>query len=135
VEAWHRKLVAADVQFSVRDYREVATEPGALLYLDPPYPTAERYYGRIDFDEFFAWLGAQRGSFLLSLNGPVSAEARTLAVPGHLYDVLVGVKAGDMQFHRMSGRGGAPVMDSLYIRRKEGWQAQASASGTGSKKL
>ena len=46
VEAWHRKLVAANVRFAVRDYRDVTTEPGDLLYLDPPYRTSALLWAR-----------------------------------------------------------------------------------------
>jgi DNA adenine methylase len=125
IEAWHCKLVAADVHFAVRDYREVSSGPGDLLYLDPPYRTSCRYYGRIDYGKFFDWLGPQRGSYFLSLNGHVGGEDRTIAVPGDLYDEHVMVSAGDMRFHRLMGRTGAPVTDNLYIRRGEGWVAQA----------
>ena len=61
VQAWHRKLVAADVRFAVRDYREVVSGPGDLLYLDPPYRTSTLYYGRMDYGEMFSWLGPQSG--------------------------------------------------------------------------
>ncbi len=127
LEAWHRKLVAADVRFSVRDYREVATGPGDLLYLDPPYRTQYRYYGRIDFGEFFDWLDSQRGGYLLSLNGHVGDEDRTVAVPVRLYDEHLLVQAGDIPFYRLNGRSTAPVTDSLYIRRGEGWVTHRAA--------
>ena len=126
VQAWHRKLVAADVRFAVRDYREVASGPGDLLYLDPPYRTSTLYYGRMDYGEMFAWLGSQRGDHLLSLNGHVGGSDRTLAVPGDLYDEHVQVEAGDNRFHRLSKRTRPPVTDSLYIRRGKVWVPQES---------
>jgi hypothetical protein len=124
VETWHRKLVAADVQFAVRDYREIASGPGDLLYLDPPYRTSARYYGRIGYSELFGWLGSQQGNYLLSLNGHVGGEDRTLSVPGDLYDEHIQVEAGDMRFLRLSGKTRTAVSDSLYIRRTEDWKQQ-----------
>ena len=119
VQAWHRKLVAADVRFAVRDYREVVSGPGDLLYLDPPYLTSTLYYGRMDYGEMFSWLGRQSGSYLLSLNGHVGGVDRTLVVPGDLYDDHVQVEAGDNRLHRLTGRDRPPISDSLYIRRVE----------------
>ena len=62
VDAWHRKLVTADVRFAVRDYGKIVSRPGDLLYLDPPYPTSTLYYGRMDYGELFSWLGASRAA-------------------------------------------------------------------------
>ena len=36
LETWGRRLSAKDVDFSVRDYRQITTTAGDLLYLDPP---------------------------------------------------------------------------------------------------
>src|SRR5205085_233341 len=105
--------------------------PGDLIYLDPPYLTAVPYYGRIDYGELFGWLRSQRGSYILSLNGHVGGNDRTIAVPGDLYDEQVMVDAGDMRFHRLMGGTGAPVTDNLYIRRGEGWVAQPHAHVSG----
>ncbi len=60
---WHRRLALKDVSFSVRDYRQIATTEGDLLYLDPPYETGEgrHYSGKIDFGELFGWLRKQQG--------------------------------------------------------------------------
>ena len=124
VGGWHRKLVAADVRFAVQDYREVASGPGDLLYLDPPYRTSTLYYGRMDYGEMFSWLGRQSGSYLLSLNGHVGGVDRTLVVPGDLYDEHVQVEAGDNRLHRLTKRSRPSATDSLYIRRGKGWVPQ-----------
>ena len=124
VQAWHRKLVAADVRFAVRDYREVVSGPGDLLDLDPPYRTSTLYYGRMDYGEMFAWLGSQRGSYLLSLNGHVGGMDHTLAVPDDLYDDHVQVEAGDNRLHRLTGRDRLQITDSLYIRQSKGFVPQ-----------
>jgi DNA adenine methylase len=129
VEAWHRKLAAADVRFEVRDYREVTSGAGDLLYLDPPYHNSARYYGRVDFNNLFAWLRSQRGNYLLSLDGFAGQEDRTLAVPGDLYDEQMQIEIVDNPFHRLGEEARMPVSDSLYIRRTETWQHRSVSSG------
>lgn len=120
VEGWGARLRRRDVRFAVRDYREVASEAGDLLYLDPPYSTeGRRYYdGMIDFPAFFDWLRGQRGDYLLSLNGFLGQEDRTVAVPRDLYDEHLLLDNGTNPFDRLSGRVARPVSDSLYIGRR-----------------
>jgi len=85
-----------------------------------------RYYGRVDFNEFFTWLRPQRGSYLLSLNGHAGGGERAVAVPACLYDERVRVALGDNPFHRLSRRLRTPVGDTLYVRREKGWTARRS---------
>jgi DNA adenine methylase len=95
LEDWHRLLKARDVRFFVRDYSEVRSREGDLLYLDPPYHTDLRFYhGRIDFSRFFEWLSRQRGTSLLSLNGEGDG-LRPIDVPAGSYDECLTLK-GDM---------------------------------------
>jgi hypothetical protein len=103
----------------VRDYRQVSTAPGDLLYLDPPYLNEDgQYYGgMIDFPEFFEWLRGQRCDCLLSLNGYLGDEDRTVAVPGDLYDEHLLLDNGVSPFDRLNGEAALPLTDSLYIRR------------------
>ena len=131
VTTWHRKLVAADVPFAVKDYERVISSAGDVLYLDPPYRTDFVYYGRIDFGDLSAWLRRQRGGYLLSLNGHVGGEDRTVALPGDLYDEHIQIEAGDIPFHRLSGRENKRVTDSLYIRRRECWKPTSGLGHSG----
>lgn len=116
---WWRRLGRVPVRFAVRDYREVSTAPGDLLYLDPPYLNEDgQYYGgMIDFPEFFGWLRGQRGDHLLSLNGFLGDEDRTVAVPGDLYDEHLLLDNGVSPFDRLNGEAALPLADSLYIKR------------------
>jgi len=116
---WWRRLGRVPVRFAVRDYREVSTAPGDLLYLDPPYLNegGQYYGGMIDFPEFFGWLRGQRGDHLLSLNGFLGDEDRTVAVPDDLYDEHLLLDNGVSPFDRLNGKAALPLTDSLYIRR------------------
>lgn len=116
---WWRRLGTRPVRFAVRDYREVASGAGDLLYLDPPYlnEDGQYYSGIIDFPEFFGWLRGQRGDSLLSLNGFLGDEDRTVAVPGDLYDEHLLLDNGVSPFDRLNGEAALPMTDSLYIRR------------------
>lgn len=119
-EYWKRRLASRDVRFAVRDYRQVATGEGDLLYLDPPYlnEDGQYYSGTIDFLEFFGWLRDQRGDYLLSLNGFLGDQDRTVAVPYDLYDEHLLLDNGVCPNHRLNGDPPPPVKDSLYIRRR-----------------
>ena len=116
---WWRRLGTRQVRFAVRDYREIATGAGDLIYLDPPYKNEDgQYYGgMIDFPEFFGWLRGQRGDSLLSLNGFLGDKDRTVAVPGDLYDEHLLLHNGISPFDRLNGEAALPMTDSLYIRR------------------
>jgi DNA adenine methylase len=118
VDNWRRRLDGKNVHFITRDYREVRSKTGDLLYLDPPYQNqTNRYYsGMIDFAGFFEWLRDQRGDHLLSLNGFVGGEDRTIPVPEDLYDEHIQIGNGGNLFDRLDGRATRAVTESLYIR-------------------
>ncbi len=97
VEEWSRRLAKKDVRFEVRDYRQISTTVGDLLYLDPPYETGVgRYYsGMIDFPDLFNWLRRQEGDYFVSLNGFLGDEDRRLQVPADLYEEHLLLDNGD----------------------------------------
>jgi len=119
-EDWYHRLASKDVCFSVRDYREITTKAGDLLYIDPPYESGEwRYYsGKLDFGELFAWLREQQGDHLLSLNGFLGDDDRRLEVPADLYDRHRLLDNGVNPFDRLDGRMPRLVTESLYIKRR-----------------
>jgi DNA adenine methylase len=121
VADWRRRLDGKDIHFFTRDYREVKSKKGDLLYLDPPYQneTNQYYSGMIDFEGFFKWLRHQRGDHLLSLNGFLGDEDRTIPVPEDLYDEHVQIKNGDNPFDRLNGKVSQAVSDSLYIKARQ----------------
>lgn len=115
LQDWHRLLTTNDVRFAVRDYRDVRSRSRDVLYLDPPYftPHDPPYSGRIDYEVMWKWMGRQRGSNFLSLNGFVDGEDRRVAVPEHLYDEEVQLDAG---IGSLNTKGSVAVTNSLYVR-------------------
>ncbi len=120
VANWRRRLDGKNVHFFTRDYREVNSTTGDLLYLDPPYQNETNQYfsGMIDFTGFFKWLRHQRGDHLLSLNGLLGDEDRTIPVPEDLYDEHVQIRNGHNPFDRLNGKATRMVTDSLYVRAR-----------------
>ncbi|TWU49349.1 hypothetical protein Poly59_39630 [Rubripirellula reticaptiva] len=111
---WHQLLRQNDVNFEVRDFMNVNSRSGDVLYCDPPYAVGkDRYYsGNIDFDEMFTWLERQRGEWFLSLNGFVGEEDRRISVPPHLFDEEIQLDAGLRPFQAADT---SRVTNSLYV--------------------
>lgn len=117
---WHHKL--QDVNFSVKDYREVQSLPGDLVYLDPPYARSvdfRMYFlGAFDFAAFWKWLGQQNGSYLVSLNGYKNNEDCRVDFPEELYDshhlIANGLNKYDQMVHNR-----VVAQDSLYVKLRE----------------
>jgi DNA adenine methylase len=119
-QTWHRRLASKDISLSARDYRQVTTQPGDVLYLDPPYETGGgRYYpGTIDFGDLFAWLSNQQCDHFLSLNGFLGDDDRRLNVPAQLYDRHRLLDNGYNPLDHIYGRKPRLVTDSFYVKRK-----------------
>lgn len=119
LQDWHQLLMANDVTFAVRDYRETATRVRDVAYLDPPYVAeTEIYSGRFDYGELWTWMARQRGRYLLSLNGFVGGEDHRLAVPNNLYDEELQIDAG---IGSLNTNGSIQITNSLYLQtRKNG---------------
>lgn len=115
---WSKLLKEHDVQFFVRDYRELKLVNSAdFLYLDPPYRMTGRYYfGEIDFNSFWDWLEEQDCGYALSLNGFKDDVDLTVQVPSHLYDQHQLIYNGTNKFDQLVGNH-VIARDSLYVKR------------------
>ncbi|HET6573579.1 MAG TPA: DNA adenine methylase [Fimbriiglobus sp.] len=115
LQGWTQRLAGRDIRFEVKDYREVRSRPGDLLFVDPPYdvPDPEIYSGVIDIDMLFDWLGRQRGGYVVTLNGFVGGEDRRLAVPPHLYDEHLQLEG---RGNPLVPGGDRRVTDALYLK-------------------
>jgi len=114
---WHQKVEKRDVQFIVKDYRDISSEKGDFIYLDPPYlSTTQVYYGNIDFGLFWTWLRKQKGSYNLSLNGFKNNVDLTLDVPKDLYDEHHFIDNGLNTFNQLCKNVRVESKDSLYVK-------------------
>lgn len=112
---WRSKMQGRDVRFYVRDYREIQSDPGDYVYLDPPYRMTGTFYsGEIDFADLWAWMRKQ-SSYALSLNGFKSEKDCRVEVPTDLYQDHCLVYNGTNKFDQLVGNY-VMAYDSLYLK-------------------
>lgn len=114
---WSAVLNAAEVEFRCCPYSEIAPELGDFCYLDPPYAaTKGMYYGGIDLDKFFKWLGDIPCRWALSFDGKAGDQDLTAPVPESLYVRHEYLHSGNSSFRRVIGNDRhAEVFESLYL--------------------
>ena len=119
---WNVILKAKDVQFVHRSFEDVEASDNSLIYLDPPYMSVERhqmYFGVIDKEKFFSWLGDLKGKWILSFDGKRGEEDYTYSVPSDLYVLHEYLVSGNSSFERYVGQGKTvTVYESLYLNYK-----------------
>ena len=119
---WSVILKAKDVQFIHRSFEDVEASDNSLIYLDPPYMSVERhqmYFGGIDKEKFFSWLGDLKGKWILSFDGKRGEEDYTYSVPSDLYVSHEYLVSGNSSFERYLGQGKTEtVYESLYMNYK-----------------
>lgn len=121
--SWSALLNVKDVQFEHRSFEEVVPDDNSLTYLDPPYMSVERhqmYFGGIDKERFFSWLGNLKGKWILSFDGKRGEEDYTYSVPKDLYKRHEYLDSGNSSFGRYLGKGKTEkVFESLYLNFEE----------------
>lgn len=118
ITVWSKKLRDKDVQFAVRDFREIRSKSGDFLYCDPPYRLKDLrlYLGTFDHTQLFDWLSKQQGGFALSLSGFIGEEDRRMDVPKSLYQKEFLIDNGSSAVGRISGGQTPWLNDALYVR-------------------
>ena len=114
---WSDLLNKNHVEFICCPYEEIVPErKNDLVYLDPPYfNTKGMYFGAIEFDKFFSWVGALPCKWALSFDGRTDKEDFTVEVPPDLYTTHEYLKSGNSSFRRVTGKDRhANVEESLY---------------------
>jgi len=119
IHHWSDLLNKKSVEIEQRDYKEVNSEKGDFLYLDPPYskPGVGQFYEALfDYEELWGWLERQKGDYAMSMDGLQGEEDISLNVPAKLYTERHLVPGGANRLnHEISERD--RIYDSLYIRQ------------------
>lgn len=111
----------SSTSFICADYRETTStaKRGDFIYLDPPYfNTKGRYYGGIDYDEFFEYLDRlnQLGiSFALSFDGQRGEKIYSSPIPKELYKRKILLPSGNSAFRKLQDKEKEAVFESLYL--------------------
>lgn len=116
---WSEKI--ASTTFVCADYRETTStaKKGDFIYLDPPYfNTKGRYYGGIDYEEFFKYLEQlnQRGiKFALSFDGQRGEKEYESPLPEDLFKRKELLPSGNSAFRKLQDKEKEAVFESLYL--------------------
>lgn len=114
---WHNKLNTFDVKFLCRDYSNIQSNAGDLIYLDPPYANSKgMYYGKIDCDDLWNWIREQKGKHILSFDGKRDLLDITYDVPKDIYTSHEYVENGRSSFKDLKDQKVEYVKESLYIK-------------------
>ena len=114
---WSGLLKKNNVEFIHRNYAEIKSSQGDVLYLDPPYAnTKGMYYGSLDNNELWDWIKGQHGKCFLSFDGISGDVDSTHSVPKDIYSQHKYLLNGNSGFKRTTGNSqDSIVYESLYI--------------------
>lgn len=119
IHDWSGRI--ATTTFVCADYKETtaSAEKGDFVYLDPPYfNTKGRYYGGIDYDEFFNYLEElnNRGiKFALSFDGTRGGKEYETPIPQELFRRKELLPSGNSAFRKLQDKEKEAVYESLYL--------------------
>jgi DNA adenine methylase len=115
---WSSKLNENDVNFVCRDYLDISSNEGDVLYLDPPYAgTKGMYYGGISNNDLWEWMRVQKGEYYFSFDGISGDVDSTHNVPTDLYSEHKYLLSGNSSFKRTIGKSNDSVVyESLYLK-------------------
>lgn len=118
INDWSTILNTKNVTFEVKDYQDIEGKSGDFLYLDPPYASTKGiYFGKIDYQKLWKWLGNQSCNYIMSFDGKSGEIDSTYAVPKELYSEHIYIKSGNSSFKRTIGKSkDSIVYESLYIK-------------------
>lgn len=116
---WSNKV--QNVNFICADYKEttVSAKEGDFVYLDPPYyNTKGRYYGKIDYVEFFNYLRdltKKNIKYALSFDGLRGNNSYEVDLPEDLYVRKIILKSGKSTFRKVIDNVSEDVYETLYL--------------------
>lgn len=117
IDKWSKLLNKNNVEFVCRDYNDISSNIGDVVYLDPPYAgTKGMYYGVIDYEKFWEWIKLQKGFMALSFDGKTTTAEYVDLVPKDIFKEHKLIYSGNSSFRRIVGRSKEEyVYESLYV--------------------
>lgn len=108
-----------DVEFRCCAYSDISPDANDFAYFDPPYAaTKGMYYGSIDNNALFNYLGNLKCDWLMSFDGKAGDDDMTADVPREIYDTHEYIRSGNSSFRRVIGNDrNCIVYESLYSRK------------------
>lgn len=115
---WCEQLHRYKVEFKCCSFETISPKHGDFVYMDPPYAnTKGMYYGGIDNEALWSWMGKLPCKYALSFDGISGDVDNTYDVPEYLYNRHVYITSGNSSFKRIIGsQNDAIVKESLYIK-------------------
>ena len=114
---WSRILRTKNVEFITMSYDELNPDKKDLVYLDSPYAqTKGMYFGSIDLNKYFNWVGKLQCKWMMSFDGRSGDSDFTYDVPESIYVSHEYLDNGNSAFRRVIGKNlNAEVKESLYM--------------------
>ena len=114
---WSSILKSKNVNFVCQSYEDINPNSEDIVYLDSPYAeTKGMYYGGIDLDNYFKWVGSLPCKWIMLFDGISGNEDLTYEVPKYLYVKHEYLHSGNSSFRRVIGKNRhADVKESLYM--------------------
>ena len=115
---YHKMMHEHNVEFVCCPYTDIVPDKNDLVYCDPPYAgTKGMYYGGIDTNELFQYLGNLKCHWMLSFDGKAGDKDMTADVPKDLYDAHYYIESGNSSFRRVIGSDKHCIVnESLYLK-------------------
>ena len=119
VHDWNERI--SNVKFICGDYRETTdtATKNDIIYLDPPYEnTRGRYYGTIDYDEFYKYLeelNTREIRYVLSFDGIRGDKEYETGIPKDLYVKKFLLASGNSSFKKVMDKSNEQVYEALYL--------------------
>lgn len=119
IKDWSARIQSVD--FVCSDYKvtTASAKEGDFVYLDPPYyNTRGRYYGRIDYDDFFDYLRdltKRHVKYAVSFDGTRGSNSYEVDFPKDLYVRKIMLKSGKSTFRKVIDCVSEDVYETLYL--------------------
>lgn len=117
INDWSIKIQA--VEFILRPYNELVTQPGDFVFMDPPYfnTEAQIYNGKIIFQDYIDFVSKLNCGYAITLDGKSDNYDKTCSIPISIYDKMVYISKQNSSMARLLNKNNY-VREALYIKEQ-----------------